>query len=236
MIATTPFTDNVSIIKNAPEISNDILEGIESTPYREEDGVGFSIEFTDKHSVSAYLIRKETRIIQDYNPSEGQIEEQNESRRVLIPFRIDWQHNMLEVFSDKGDTKKVVTRLGNVVDWELTISRINLDLSEFYSQLQESKYETTTTSIRLSDFSVSEGTRGNVHLNVFEEDDVDNLVNEHEGDVSYLCSKFELGPEQVTVGFYNSASIQVYNNTNQEKRLIEDIKDIIIESGGIVHE
>lgn len=236
MIVSTPFTDNMSVIQNSGEISDKLIQGIESTSYTEEDGVGFSIDSVKQDSISAYLILKETRIIQDYNPSEGQVEEQNESRRVLIPFRVDWEYNMLEVFSDKDDTKKLITRLGNIVDWDLSISRVNLNLSDFYRQLQNSNYDTTTKSLRISDFSVSESTRGNVHLNVFDEDDASSLISEHYGDVSYLCLEFKMESEEVTVGFYNSASIQIYNNTTTETTLLQTIKNMIIESGGVVHE
>jgi hypothetical protein len=154
------------------------------------------------------------------------VENQEVDRTDLIPFRIDFEHQFLEVFSNQEDTSKVVTRLSQLANWSVAISDINLDLSELHRSLIGSNFDIDTSSLRISNFSLSEQTNGSCHLKVFDESEVQRLMEKYNTDVTYLGIKFDIPGEEISVGFYRGGTIRFYNKTEEDNELMSSIKQL----------
>jgi hypothetical protein len=230
MIEASPFTANISEMKLSREDYENLIEGIQTTPYTEERSYGFVPETTKEEYLSANLVFRTATTIPDINESTQEIETVEQKRTDLIPFRIDFEKQLLEAFANKEETQKLTTRLSSLADWGLTIEPLLLELSPLYDGLSSGEYDVKITGLRIQDFSISEYTNGSYHLKVFEEHEGERLLDEYGSDVSYITVEFEARENMITVGFYQSGSIRFYSKSTEDDELLENIKYLIIKA------
>lgn len=230
MIKDSPFTANISDITASEGTYSEIKDSIQTTEYNEERAYGFVPEESGEGLVSAYLVIKRTTTITDFNQDTQEIENRKESQRRLIPFRMDFENEFLEVFSNKDDTKTVITRLADIAGWNIGIDSLALDISSFYDQIKGGQYATVVSSVRLNDFSLNENTRGTCHLKVFDEGEALRLLDEYRNQVSFMTVEFQVQGNPVSVGFYDSGSIRFYSKTEDGEALLEFLKEQLHES------
>jgi len=236
MIESSPVTVNISSVSTPNDDFDKLVRGLQETPYEEERGFGFSPEMLEPTFASGYLIMKNTVRIQDYDPQSDTIQERDETRTELIPFRVNEEQGLLEVFSNKSDTKKVKTRLADLVDWDLTIHNIGFNLPVVYQYLRDGNHEISITSLRISNFSVDQMAKGSAHLNVFGDSEADTLVSDYGDDITHICAEVETKTDEVTIGFYNTGSIRFYNSLRDDEKMLREIESAIADSGGIIYE
>lgn len=224
MIKESPFTVNISDIAASKGTYSEIEDSIQTTEYNEERAYGFVPEESGEGLVSAYLVVKRTTTITDFNQDTQEIENRKESQRRLIPFRVDFENEFLEVFSNKDDTKTVITRLADIAGWNIEINSLALDITSFYDQIKGSQHTTEVSSVRLNDFSLNKNTRGTCHLKVFDEGEALRLLGEYRNQVSFMTVEFQVHGNSVSVGFYDSGSIRFYSKTEDDEALLESLK------------
>lgn len=232
MIKDSPFTANISEITASGGTYSEIEDSIQTTEYDEERAYGFVPEASGEGLVSAYLVIKRTTTITDFNQDTQEVENRKESQRRLIPFRVDFENEFLEVFSNKDDTKIVITRLADIAGWSIEINSLAIDITSFYDQIKGGQYTTEVSSVRLNDFSLNENTRGTCHLKVFEEGEALRLLNKYRNQVSFMTVEFQVQGSSVSVGFYDSGSIRFYSKTENDEALLEFLKEQLYESIG----
>lgn len=230
MIENSPFTVNISEIRASGGTYSQIADGIQETTYSDDRAYGFVPEQTEENAVSAYLVIKRTTTVTDFNADTQEIENRKESQRKLIPFRVDFKNEFLEVFANKDDTKTVVTRLADIAGWDIDINSLGLDISSFYRQIKGEKYSTEVSSLRLNDFSLNDNTRGTCHLKVFDEGEAVRLIDEYQDKISFMTVEFQINGKPVSVGFYGSGSIRFYSKTRDDEELLNFLKESLDES------
>jgi len=224
MIESSPLTVNFARTELGDNTFEDLVDGIGGLEYSRNRSYGFVIESLDPERVSAHLVITTPVKIQDYDEERQEIVDKQVDKTELIPFRIDVEHNFLEVFSNQSDTGEVKTRLGEAIGWDISITEAPINLAKLYDALSVSDYETEITSIQISNFSVDNNTTGSYRMKVFEESEGIKYVSEYQNDVSYLAVKFKNEVETATVGFYRSGSIRIYSNIENDSHLLDNIK------------
>ncbi|WP_164471819.1 hypothetical protein [Halosimplex salinum] len=232
MIESSPCTANISTIDLSQEDYERLIEGIENTPYTDERSFGFIPETVEPNRLSANLVFRTATTIRDINESTQEIEDVQQKKTDLIPFSIDYDRTLLSVFSNKEDTKKLVTRLSGLADWGISINSLSLDLSSVYKEISTREYSAQITGLRISDFAINEYTNGSYHLNVFEEHEGQRLLREYTNDVSYVTVEYEMNHGTVSVGFYDSGSVRIYSKSTEDDELFSHVKDVIATVGG----
>lgn len=228
MIATSPLTANISQIDLTAETYQTIINGIKETPFTEGEKYGFVPEHIGRERASAYLVVRTPTKVREFNPQTESVEERTTDQTDLIPFRIDAHLQLLEVFSNKDDVREVELRLGQVGDWDFSVTDTRLDLSRIHQRLRDEADDIRVKSLKIKDFSVSESTKGTYHPKIFEQEEATRLFREYDDGVIYFSAEFKLGQEEITVGFYETGSVQIYNNTNQTEELLELVKQAIM--------
>lgn len=225
MIESSPLTVNFAYTDITEEQVEMLVNKMKELDYNRERSYGFVIEETLPDEVSAYLVVTTPIKIQDYDEKQDEVVTKQVDKTELIPFRIDAQKNLLEVFSNQSDTTDVKTRLGEALEWDITISESPVNLAELYEELDGNLYDTEVTSLQISNFSVSDNTTGSYRAKVLDESEGKRLISNHQNDISYLAIEFETTTETATVGFYRSGSVRIYNNIEEEAKLLDYIKE-----------
>jgi hypothetical protein len=232
MIESSPFTANLSDIELSKKDYEVLIEGIKQTPFKKNRSYGFVPELVEESMLSAKLVFRTATTIPDINEDTQEIEPQERKRTDLIPFRVDFDKQLLEVFDNKQNTQKLVTRLSSLAGWGITIQSLSLDLDQLYDEIVQSPYPATITGLRIQDFSINDHTRGSYHTKIFENQEGERLLKEYPEKVSYLTAEFEIQDENTTVGFYQSGSIRFYSSSTKDEMLMKKIKNMIVNTRG----
>jgi hypothetical protein len=233
MIVDSPFTVNIAKIGRPNSLYDQLVDGLESSPYNQSDGFGFTVEAIEQDYVSAYLVLSNPVAVRQFEQESGEIVEREVNQEKLIPFRVDFDTGLLEIFSSQSDTSQVITRVSEIIEWSSPITETGIKASSLYSSLRESAVDIEIQSMHISDFEYDD-VRGNYHLKSFEESEAENLLSEYAGDISFLCISAENHNETATFGFYRSGSIRLYNNTNHDDQFWNDMKYAVSENLGDV--
>ena len=228
MIVSSPLTDNISKVDLSSDTYQLIREGIEQKRFNEDEKFGFVPESVGTEQTSAFLVIRTPTKIREFNPQTEDVEERTTEQTDLIPFRVDFHSQLLEVFSNKEDVQKVELRLGQVADWDISISDPTLDLPRIYEKLQSTVDDIRFKSLKIKDYAISENARGTYHPQIFDQQEATRLIDKHQDGLTYFAAEFGLGQEEVTVGFYQTGSVQIYNKTDQTGELLEIIKAAIM--------
>lgn len=230
MIETSPFTDNLMKIRGEESAYDRIAKDISDVDFSDERGYGFVIEQAEADYISSKLVIKSATTIEDYNDETGEIDKIEQPRRLVIPFRIDFERGFVEVFSNKQDTKKVITRLGST-GADVTIDPLDLNLPSMVSELTQIT-DFDVKSMKIDEFSINEYTTGNYHLNILDQKEADRLLDEYESNTSYVGLEFPDENGTVTVGIFDSGSVRIFSDTDNEDQILTNLKDAINFSGG----
>lgn len=230
MIVSAPFSASLFKI----ELSEDSFEKLAEELQKGNPTSGtfsFSPEELDVDQASGHLVVRKPTQVEQLNKDSGEIEQVTIRRTNLIPFRVDYEKQFLEVFSNQEDAAELEPKLGRLIDWEMTIKDTTLDLTSLYQYLKNSESECEVSSLRINNFSINEFTSGSYQAEVFDENEVERLLNEYGTNVSSIRLSVKRGQESMTVGLFRSGSMRIYNKTDEGPDLLEIVKDAISAAG-----
>lgn len=196
-------------------------------PDRSSGTFSFSIEDHGAEYISGHLIVRKPTKVEQFNENTGEIEETTIRRTSVIPFRVDHEKQFLEVFSNQEDAAELEPKLGRLIDWEISIKDTTLDLIDLYQYLKQSEKECEVSSLQINNFSINKFTSGSYQAEVFDEEEVERLLQEYGTNVSSLRLSIKRGQESITVGLYRSGSMRIYNKTDEAPELLESLKNAI---------
>jgi hypothetical protein len=226
MIVTSPFTVNVAKLGTTDDFYEQLVNGLNNTPYNQNNGFGFSIDTIEQDYISAYLILSNPIVVQRFDQDQQEVVETEVNREKLVPFRVDFDIGLLEVFSSQSDTTPVISRISELIEWSTSITESGLEVNGLYASLQESDLDIEIRSMHISDFEY-DTVRGNYHLKSFNEREAEQLISEYRGNISYLCIVAENHSDTATFGFYRSGSIRLYSNTDGDDEFWNEMKHSI---------
>lgn len=224
MITDSPLVDTVSTVDFEDTTYDDVALALQDAEYAEGDAAGFVTDTFRDDAISANLVVSTATTVEAYDAGSGAVSEQEVDRTELVPFRIDFENALLEVFGSRADARTVRDHLAALDGVDVTFEEYTIDVASLHEHLQNGGLDATATSLRIRNFSPIEQTEGDCFLRVEEPADVGSLLEEYGDDVYFLGTELGVDGETVTVGFYRSGAIQVYSSTDATEDLLEALK------------
>jgi hypothetical protein len=231
MEESSPLTDNLLHIKLSESDFEDAVTEMQSLDYTRERTYGFEVSEIHEDIVNSNLVITTPTKVQKFDEERGEVIEDTEKRTKVIPFRLDFKNNLLEVFSNKKDTKKVKTRISELAKWNVSISDIEIDVEDMRNLASNEGLDAEISSLKIDNFSLRENTEGNCFLNVYDEDETEDLISEYTDDISYISLSIEEKGEEIKIGIYRSGSIRIYSDANDDKKILRKIKKVLVRKG-----
>ncbi|MFB6269324.1 MAG: hypothetical protein ABEH83_05235 [Halobacterium sp.] len=227
MIATAPLVDTLAAIDFADATYDDVALALQNAEYAEGDAAGFTTETFREDEISGHLVVSSPTTVGAYDAASGAVSEQEVDQTDVVPFRIDFADDLLEVFGGRADARRVRDHLGRLDDASLTFEDFEIDVPGLYDALAAGDLDTTVTSVRVRNFSPIEQTEGDCFLRVGEDADVDALLDEYGSDVYFLGTELAVDGDTVTVGVYETGAVQVYSSTDATESLLASLKTAV---------
>lgn len=224
MIPDSPLTINVSSVE--VDNKNKFIEEIKRATQEQNESFWFNVDSVNQTAVYAKLVSTTSTKITTVGEN-GEIASQTIIEANEIPFGINFESGILEVFDNKDSKGEVINRLGQI-SHNLVTRDVTVDLSEVLRIFSEKDINMSTSGIRINNYSPIENTNGNCYLNVFEKNTARNILSEYGKDISYISVELSEGSdsEPVTVGFYRSGSVRVFSKLQEGDPELESIRKI----------
>lgn len=231
MFVSAPFTANLAEVSIEDRRLRAVADTLGRQSYDADRSRGFDIQKVESDRLSAHLLRSETVDVQQYDEATGELTDAAVETVAQIPFRLDFDRGLLEVFSNGRDTSRVLDALEDAVELQNAPRHAELDLAEVYQTLQEGEFDVSVTGLQVRNVSVDEHTSGSYRLSVADDAQAESHLAEYAGDVAYLGTTVA-GPEgPVAVGFYDSGSIRAFSA--DAANVWESIKNRVADGSGM---
>lgn len=227
MIANSPLVDTLSAVQFANTTYDDVALALQNAEYGEESAAGFATETFQQDTISAHLVVSSATTVADYDAGTGVVSEHEIDQTELVPFRLDFSNDLLEVFASRADARTVKTHLGGLDGVDVSFEDYPIDVASLYDALVASDLDVSPTSVRIRNFAPIEHTEGDCFLRVDDAAAVDDLFDEYGSNVYFLGTKLRYAGDELTVGFYGSGAIQLYSKTDQTGDLLATLKAAI---------
>lgn len=223
MIGSPPFADNLSRIHLNKLEDSELITQLQNQKYQRGDAYGFTVENQEESLVSAYLLLTRPEVRQVFNEETQTVEDREIQTVEKIPFRIDFKYGLLEIFADQDSVSNVTNKIGQLTDWETSIENAILRPIDVLEDIQ-SEYKTEITSVKISNYSVSESVVGDLSADVSDQEAGLDLIDQYTESISYIGVRVETRSGKVTLGIYSSGSVLVYNELDNIVEVLDIIK------------
>lgn len=227
MIADSPLVASLSRVDFGDTSYDDVALALQNADYAAGDAAGFATDTFQNDAISANLVLAAATTVEAYDASTGDVAEREVEQTELLPFRLDFANDLLEVFGSRADARTVQDHLADLDGVSVSFDPLEIDVDDLHDSLRGSSLDVTVTSLRVRNFSPVEHTSGDAFLRIEEDADVAGLLADYGDDVYFLGTELGVGGETVTVGFYDSGAIQVYSKTDQTENLLGTLKNAV---------
>lgn len=223
MIGSPPFADNLSRFHLNELKYSGLVDQLREEQYHRGDAYGFTVEKVEDTLVSAYLLLTRPEVRQVFDEDTQSVEEQEIQTIEKIPFRIDFKYGLLEIFADQDSISDVTNKIGQLTNWETSIENATFNPRDVLESVQR-EYQTELTSVKISNYSVSDSVVGDLSAEVTDQEVGRDLIEENTGNVSHVGVRVETRSGEVTIGIYDSGSVLVYNKVDNIIEVLDIIK------------
>lgn len=227
MITDSPLVDSLSRVDFENTTYDDVALALQNADYAEGDAAGFATDTFQNDAISANLVLDAATTVEAYDASTGDVAQREVEQTELVPFRLDFANDLLEVFGSRADARRVQQHLTDLDGVSASFQPLEIDVGGLHDALRATSLDVTVTSVRVRNFSPVAHTSGDAFLRVEEDADVAGLLADYGDDVYFLGTELGVGGETVTVGFYDSGAVQVYSKTDQTESLLATLKDAV---------
>jgi hypothetical protein len=227
MIADSPLVDSFSRVDFADTSYDDVALALQNAEYAEGDAAGFATDTFQNDAISANLVLASATTVEAYDADTGDVAQREVDRTELVPFRLDFANDLLEVFGSRADARRVQVHLTDLDGVSVSFEPLDVAIGDLHDALRGSSLDVAVTSLRVRNFSPVEHTTGDAFLRVEEGADAAALLADYGADAYFLGTELGVGGETVTVGFYDSGAIQVYSKTDQTEPLLDTLKNAV---------
>jgi hypothetical protein len=231
MFVSAPFTANLADVPIEDHRLRAVADTLGRQSYDADQSRGFDIQKVESDRLSAHLLRSETVDVQQYDEASGELTDAAVETVAQIPFRLDFDRGLLEVFSNGRDASHLLDALEDAVELQSAPRHAELNLAAVYQTLQEGEFDVSVTGLQVRNVAVDEHTSGNYRLSVADDAQAASYVTEYAGDIAYLGTTVA-GPDgSVSMGFYDSGSIRAFST--DAASVWESIKNRVADGSGM---
>jgi hypothetical protein len=227
MITDSPLVDSLSRVDFADTSYDDVALALQNADYTEGDAAGFATDTFQNDAISATLVHASARTVEAYDADTGDVAQREVEETDLVPFRLDFANDLLEVFGGRTDARRVQQRLADLDGVSVSFQPLEIAIGDLHDALQDSSLDVTVTSLRVRNFSPVDHTTGDAFLRVEEGADATALLADYGEDAYFLGTELGVSGDTVTVGFYDSGTIQVYSKTDETEALLDTLKNAV---------
>jgi hypothetical protein len=207
---------------------NDIKEKIKNNQYSEGKGYGYILKNFDSRHLHSYLIIDYPVYINKFDVKDSTVKKILFNKQIIIEFLIDLEHKVLEVYSDKINTNRVINELSKLTNDNIEIDDIYFKTKYILDILIDNNIKYEIKNLRIKDFKINSSVNGSYFINYIERQEGIGLIKEYNTSIAYLGLNISHYEENISVGIYDSGSLRIYNQLEGYPDILPYLKGLFL--------
>ena len=190
---------------------------------------GFLDTYLDEKSLVSNLIYKTVSLQQIYQPDANSFTYQELPIYNIVPFQINLDNGLLK--SEYGGKKlyKLISMIGNTLDFNITIDDLFVNLSKFTKLLDKSEILYSITSLTTENYVPENGLSGRFVAQVLEQEAAKKLINTYETDVTQLSFEIIINRIPISCNISSLGRLAVRAEENEINSGLELLEKTVLE-------
>lgn len=200
---------HLKLIKGLEQWSPEQLLERFSTSFDEATSFGFVRTESYEQTISSTMIYRYIVVRRQFDPVRNTIISEPQAVFDYIPFRIDYDAGLLE--ADLGGRRlvKLISVLGKLFDFGITVEDLHIDLNVFIRELDQRNRAYSITKIAVTNFRPEAGLSGRYVASVYEQQVARDLIREYDRDVTGIDIELTIEESPMIWRLSSSGSIAV---------------------------
>lgn len=195
--------------------------------YDTQEDYGYIVKNQDANHILGYLIIDYPTYITEFDMNERIIKKIKTMRKLAIEFLIDMEYNLIEIYSDKKNTSRVINEIGKLSEYKVSIDDVCFNAKNIIKKLDDKSIEYNIKNLRIRDFSINKYTIGSFFVKVLENHEGVRLIDEYIHTITYMGFNLSINNSEVSVGLYDSGALRIYNKLDDSTETMSVIKEIL---------
>ncbi|MCZ7393147.1 MAG: hypothetical protein ABOK23_08725 [Candidatus Methanoperedens sp.] len=205
----------------------DIIKKIKENEYSKSKGEGFAIKEIGENIIYANYIFQYPSFINKFDDESLDIKKEKIINKAVISFSIDFSHNLIVVFSNSSNARRLLTELGKITDFEMPIEDVNFSPLNLLPKFKKSNNILNITSLRIRNFKFNQKLSGTFWVRILEQQTAKELIDNYSGEIIYMGASTKFDGRNVSMGFYENGSLMIFDKLNNLYDIIDEIKNIL---------
>lgn len=183
----------------------------------------YSKDILDAYYVSYYNSKE---VI--YNEQINTVEEVIVKKNIVIPFSIDLKNNILEIWSNNLNVKKLILKLGIILNQKVVIEPIEISLEKIMNKIDKNT-NIKIGNVKIENYIIEKDIIANCMFDLKNYSNPINILKKYIKNLIKLTLIITNGEENITMIIYKNGNVVIYK-TREEISLetLEIIKNICI--------
>ncbi len=228
-MVSSPVTINYKkLIYLDEKLYYELINQFEKTPYTPKTGSGFLIKNQEINSIQCYFILEKPIYYTIYDVTNNTIKKEKSIKKDVVEFLIDKKNHLIEIYSNKQNSKRLINEIGKLCKFNLTISDIIFNPKIIIKKFEDEKINFIIRSLKIRDFTIKKRIIGTYNIRSIENYEAKEIINESNHNISYFTVQMKIEKKFLTIGIYRSGTIRLFNKIEDIENSLEDLKKLII--------
>ncbi len=207
----------------------DIIDLIKKNEYTKTKKEGFVIKEVNENIIYANYIYQYPSYINKFDDELFDFKREKIYYNNVINFSIDFTYNLISIFSNSSKANRLITEIGKLTHFKIIIEDVEFSPQNIIHTFKKSNYVLNISSLRIKNFRVNQNLLGTFWAKILDEKTVLELINNYSKDIIYFGASTTIGSKNVSLGFYHSGLIMIFNKIENIYELVDKLKIILFE-------
>ncbi len=228
-MVSSPLTVNYKkLIYLDEKLYYELINLFEKTPYNPKRRSGFLIKNQEINSVQCYFIYEKPIFYTIYDVSNNSIKKEKSIRKDVVEFLIDKKNHLIEIYSNKQNSKRLLNEIGKLSKFSLAISDITFNPKQIIKKFEDEKINFVIRSLKIRDFIIKKRIIGTYYIRSIENNEAKEIINENNHNISYFGIQLKIEKKLLTIGIYRSGNLRLFNKIENIENSLEELKKLIL--------
>lgn len=207
---------------------NKLCNYINEMPFSEDNKEGFIIEDWDKANITACYILDLPTFEERYDPTQNLIVREQTFRITFVPFTIDNEVGVIEIYGAKRNINRLVQVIGKALNFEVAVEEYEFSPRKILKQLRINGIEYEITRIHVHDFPVYADILGDCNLKVAGLAGIDDIINKYSDKITQIKLGVIYEDNVIPLLINSLGTMRLYIRDSMPEAFINHVKRVVL--------
>jgi hypothetical protein len=206
----------------------ELFEKIATLGFDNDSGYGFINTNLEGTRVSSTLVLRKLTYRTTFDPESNTFSRQESMYFEKIPFFLDAEFDTVEVFSSATNTRRVISIVGKLLDYQFAIADPDISPVEFLNIVAASKLPFSLVKFCINNFIARPGISGRYSAEVIDNASGVNIIEKQQGDVEKVTLEVNFeAEERVELTVSRNGGLNITCDEDSVLDILDEIKKLM---------